>query len=161
MALNPKISSPGLIPLKVENQNNLITTQINKINFTGSGVTTTAGNFNDITVLINGGGGPSISSSYAVSSSYAANGGVTQLLAGSNITLSPTNGVGQVTISSTGGSGGSGNTSTGSYGSFYSTQTQTNVASTARSMSLNVTDITNGVSISGSTNPYNTYIKVY
>ena len=54
MALNPKISSPGLIPLKVENQNNLITTQINKINFTGSGVTTTAGNFNDITVLING-----------------------------------------------------------------------------------------------------------
>jgi hypothetical protein len=53
MALNPKISSPGLIPLKVENQNNLITTQINKINFTGSGVTTTAGNFNDVTVLIN------------------------------------------------------------------------------------------------------------
>jgi hypothetical protein len=52
MALNTKISSPGLIPLKVENQNNLITTQINKINFTGSGVTTTAGNFNDITVLI-------------------------------------------------------------------------------------------------------------
>ena len=52
MALNPKISSPGLIPLKVENQNNLITTQINKINFTGSGVTTTAGNFNDVTVLI-------------------------------------------------------------------------------------------------------------
>jgi len=100
------------------------------------------------------------SSSYALSSSYAANGGVTQLLAGSNITLSPTNGVGQVTISSTGGSGGSGNTSTGSYGSFYSTQTQTNVASTARSMSLNVTDISNGVSISGSTNPYNTYIKV-
>ena len=100
------------------------------------------------------------SSSYALSSSYAANGGVTQLLAGSNITLSPTNGVGQVTISSTGGSGGSGNTSTGSYGSFYSTQTQTNVASTARSMSLNVTDITNGVSISGSTSPFNTYIKV-
>jgi hypothetical protein len=52
MALNTKISSPGLIPLKVENQNNLITTQINKINFTGSGVTTTTGNFNDVTVLI-------------------------------------------------------------------------------------------------------------
>jgi hypothetical protein len=101
-----------------------------------------------------------ISSSYALSSSYAANGGVTQLLAGSNISLSPTNGLGQVTITSTGGSGGSGNTATGSYGSFYSTQTQTNVASTARSMSLNVTDITNGVSISGSTNPFNTYIKV-
>ena len=47
-----------------------------------------------------------------------------------------------------------------SYGSFYSTQTQTNVASTARSMSLNTTDITNGVSVSGSASPFNTYIKV-
>ena len=94
----------------------------------------------------------------AVSASYAANGGVTQLLAGPNISLSPTNGLGQVTVSSTPGGGGF-NTATGSYGSFYSTQTQTNVASTARSMSLNTTDITNGVSISGSTNPYNTYIK--
>ena len=94
----------------------------------------------------------------SVSASYAANGGVTQLLAGPNISLSPTNGLGQVTVSSTPGGGGF-NTATGSYGSFYSTQTQTNVASTARSMSLNTTDITNGVSISGSTNPYNTYIK--
>ena len=93
-----------------------------------------------------------------VTSSYALNGGVTQLLAGSNISLSPTNGLGQVTITSTGG-GSSFNTATGSYGSFYSTITQTNVAGTARSMSLNVTDITNGVSISGSTDPFNTYIK--
>ena len=100
---------------------------------------------------------PTVSSS--VSASYATNGGVTQIIAGPNITVSPTTGVGQVTISSTGGGGGTGNTATGSYGSFYSTQTQTNVASTARSMSLNTTDITNGVSISGSTNPYNTYIK--
>jgi hypothetical protein len=92
--------------------------------------------------------------------SYALNGGVTQLLAGSNITLSPTTGKGQVTISSTGGSGGQGNTSTGSYGSFYDTTTQTNpVANIPRSMSLNTTDITNGISISGSTSPFNTYIK--
>jgi hypothetical protein len=98
--------------------------------------------------------------SYTVSASYAANGGVTQLLAGSNITLSPTNGKGQVTISSTGGSGPFYNTATGSYGSFYDTTTQTNpVAGIARSMSINTTDITNGVSISGSTSPYNTYIK--
>ena len=89
----------------------------------------------------------------------AANGGVTQLLAGPNITLAPTNGLGQVTISAAGSGGSSFNTATGSYGSFYSTQTQTNVASTARSMSLNITDISNGVSVSGSTNPYNTYIK--
>jgi hypothetical protein len=94
----------------------------------------------------------------AVSASYASNGGVTQLLAGPNVTLSPTNGLGQVTISSTSGGGGF-NTATGSYGSFYSTQIQTNVAGTARSMSLNITDITNGVSISGSTDPFNTYIK--
>ena len=99
-------------------------------------------------------------SSRATTASYALNGGVTQLLAGANISLSPTNGLGQVTITSTGGGGGTGNTATGSYGSFYSTQTQTNVASTARSMSLNVTDITNGVSVSGSTSPFNTYIKV-
>ena len=99
-----------------------------------------------------------VSSSFATTASYASNGGVTQLLAGPNISLSPTTGLGQVTISSTGGGGGF-NTATGSYGSFYSTQTQTNVASTARSMSLNTTDISNGVSVSGSTNPFNTYIK--
>jgi hypothetical protein len=112
--------------------------------------------------IIEIGSGPftTVSASYALSSSYAANGGVTQLLAGANISLSPSNGLGQVTITSTGGSGGTGNTATGSYGSFYSTQTQTNVAGTARSMSLNVTDISNGVSISGSTSPFNTYIKV-
>ena len=97
--------------------------------------------------------------SYAATSSYAMNGGVTQLLAGPNVTLSPTNGLGQVTISATLSGSTSFNTATGSYGSFYSTQTQTNVAGTARSMSLNTTDITNGVSISGSTNPFNTYIK--
>ena len=170
------LSKPGLIPLKIESNGNLITTQVNKINFAGA-VTGSIGNFNNITIQI--GVIPTasfaisssyalnstsasyvLSSSFALSSSYAANGGVTQLLAGSNISLSPSNGLGQVTITSTGGSGGTGNTATGSYGSFYSTQTQTNVASTARSMSLNVTDISNGVSISGSTNPFNTYIKV-
>jgi hypothetical protein len=92
--------------------------------------------------------------------SYALNGGVTQLLAGPNITLSPTNGLGQVTISSTGGGGSSFNTATGSYGSFYDTTTQTNpVGNVPRSMSLNTTAITNGVSVSGSTDPFNTYIK--
>jgi len=99
-------------------------------------------------------------SSYSTTASYALNGGVTQILAGSNITLSPTNGLGQVTISSTGGGGVYGNTATGSYGSFYDTTTQTNpVANVIRSMSFNSTDITNGVSISGSVSPYNTYIK--
>ena len=99
------------------------------------------------------------SASYALTASFAVNGGVTQLLAGPNITLSPTNGKGQVTVSSTAGGGGF-NTSTGSYGSFYDTTTQTNpVGNVPRSMSFNSTDITNGVSISGSTSPFNTYIK--
>lgn len=118
-----------------------------------------SGSGNIVKEFTGSGGGSAISASYALTASFAANGGVTQLLAGPNISISPTTGVGQVTISSTGG-GSSFNTATGSYGSFYSTQTQTNVASTARSMSLNTTDISNGVSISGSTNPFNTYIKV-
>jgi hypothetical protein len=100
-----------------------------------------------------------ITGSLLGTASFASNGGVTQLLAGANVTLSPTNGKGQVTVSSTSGGGGF-NTATGSYGSFYDTTTQTNpVANIARSMSLNTTAITNGVSVSGSTNPFNTYIK--
>jgi hypothetical protein len=71
MADNNKLSKPGLIPLKVENQGSLITTQVNKINFTGSGVTASIGQFNDLTILITGGGGSGVSSSYALSSSFA------------------------------------------------------------------------------------------
>ena len=99
--------------------------------------------------------------SYSITASYALNGGVTQLLAGPNISLSPTNGLGQVTITSTGGGGVYGNTATGSYGSFYDTTIQNlSTTNTPYSMSLNTTDISNGVSISGSVNPYNTYIKM-
>jgi hypothetical protein len=98
--------------------------------------------------------------SNAISASFASNGGVTQLLAGPNVTLSPTNGRGQVTISAASSGGGGFNTATGSYGSFYDTTTQTNpVANIPRSMSLNTTAITNGVSVSGSISPFNTYIK--
>jgi hypothetical protein len=101
-----------------------------------------------------------VSSSRAISASYALNGGVTQLLAGPNVTLSPTNGLGQVTVSATLSGSTSFNTATGSYGSFYDTTIQTNpVANIPRSMSFDSTDITNGVSISGSTSPFNTYIK--
>lgn len=39
------------------------------------------------------------SSSYAVTASYAENGGVTRLIAGPNITLSPIEGTGEITIS--------------------------------------------------------------
>ena len=100
------------------------------------------------------------SASHALTASYAANGGVTQLLAGPNVTLSPTNGYGQVTVSATLSGSTIFNTATGSYGSFYDTTTQTNpVGNVPRSMSFDSTDITNGVSISGSTSPFNTYIK--
>jgi hypothetical protein len=118
-----------------------------------------SGSGNIVKEFTGSGGGSAISASYALTASYASNGGVTQLLAGPNITLSPTNGLGQVTVSSTAGGGGF-NTATGSYGSFYDTTTQTNpVANVPRSMSFDSTDITNGVSISGSTNPFNTYVK--
>jgi len=61
-----------------------------------------------VQTIVEIGGGSSISASYALSSSYAANGGVTQLIAGSNITLSPADGKGIVTINASTGGGGSG-----------------------------------------------------
>ena len=91
--------------------------------------------------------------SYALS---AANGGVTQLIAGSGISLSPTTGTGSVTITSLGSVY---NTATGSYGSFYDTgSVLATSATTVYSMSLNTTDISNGVFISAS-NGDNTRIK--
>ncbi|CAB4143674.1 hypothetical protein UFOVP450_196 [uncultured Caudovirales phage] len=48
---------------------------------------------------------PALSSSYALSASYALNGGVTSIIAGTNVTISPTNGLGAVTINSSGGGG--------------------------------------------------------
>jgi hypothetical protein len=96
----------------------------------------------------------------ASTASFALNGGVTQLLAGPNITLSPINGLGQVTVTANLSGSTIFNTATGSYGSFYDTTIQTNpVANVPRSMSFNTTAITNGVSISGSTSPFNTYVK--
>jgi hypothetical protein len=91
-------------------------------------------------------------SSYAVTASYAtnaANGGVTQLAAGSGIILSPAGGTGVVTVSSTGGS--LYNTATGSYGSFYDTGSVLAASATAvYSMSLSTTDVSNGVFVSAS-----------
>lgn len=46
-----------------------------------------------------------LSASFATTASYALNGGVTQIVAGTNISISPVSGVGAVTISSTGGTG--------------------------------------------------------
>lgn len=52
------------------------------------------------------------------------------------------------------------NTATGSYGSFFDTGSYfATSATTIYSMSLSTTDISNGVYISGSSNPYNTFIK--
>ncbi len=90
------------------------------------------------------------------SASYAMNGGVTQLLAGSGISLSPSSGTGSVTVTSLGSVY---NTMTGSYGSFYDTgSVLATSATTIYSMSLNTTDISNGVYISAS-NGNNTRVK--
>jgi hypothetical protein len=61
-----KISRPGLIPVKIENQGILLTTQVNKINFLGS-VSASIGDFNDITITV----GIPETASFAISSSYA------------------------------------------------------------------------------------------
>jgi hypothetical protein len=46
---------PGLIPLKIFNGDNLVTSNINLINFTGSGITASVGEFNNLTINIDGG----------------------------------------------------------------------------------------------------------
>jgi hypothetical protein len=56
------------------------------------------------------------SASFATSASYAPNTGVTRIIAGDNITISPTTGVGEVTISAAStGSGGGGTLDTSSF----------------------------------------------
>lgn len=54
----------------------------------------------------------SVSASYALTASYAENGGVTRLIAGSNIELSPGDGTGTVTINSISGGGNPGGLTT-------------------------------------------------
>ena len=89
------------------------------------------------------------SASYASTASYAANGGVTKILAGANVNLSPANGLGDVTVTSFGTN--LYNTATGSYGSFYDTGSVLAASATAvYSMSLSTTDISNGVFVSAS-----------
>jgi hypothetical protein len=101
-----------------------------------------------------------LSASYAATASYAtyaANGGVTKILAGANVNLSPISGLGDVTVTSFGTN--LYNTATGSYGSFYDTgSVLATSATTAYSMSLNTTDISNGVFVSAS-NGDNTRVK--
>ena len=87
----------------------------------------------------------STSASYALSSSYALNGGVTQILAGSNVTLSPSNGLGQVTIIASLSGSTNYNTSTGSYGSFYDTGS---VAATSATFSTGLGALTGGIAVS-------------
>jgi hypothetical protein len=92
-----------------------------------------------------------VSASYATTASYAtyaANGGVTSLIAGTGISLFPSIGKGDVTISSLNAVY---NTMTGSYGSFYDTGSVLATSTTnIYSMSLSTTDISNGVFVSAS-----------
>jgi len=92
--------------------------------------------------------------SYALT---ANNSGVTKIIAGANINLSPVSGLGDVTVTSFGTN--LYNTATGSYGSFFDTgSVSANSATAIYSMSLNTTDISNGVFISAS-NGDNTRVK--
>jgi hypothetical protein len=84
--------------------------------------------------------------SYALT---AGNGGVTKIIAGANINLSPVSGLGDVTVTAFGTN--LYNTATGSYGSFYDTGSVLATSATAiYSMSLSTTDISNGVFVSAS-----------
>lgn len=93
-----------------------------------------------------------ITSSLFGTASYATtagNGGVTKILAGSNVNISPVNGLGDVTVTSFGTN--LYNTATGSYGSFYDTgSVLASSSTTIYSMSLSTTYISNGVYVSAS-----------
>lgn len=96
-----------------------------------------------------------ISSSYSTTASYSAyaatagNGGVTQIITGANISVSPAGGQGAVTVTALGTN--NYNTMTGSYGAFHDTGSYPITSiTTAYSASLGQTDITNGVFTSGS-----------
>jgi len=70
---------------------------------------------------------------------------VNQIIAGTGITISPSNGIGTVTINATGGVG---SATTGYYGSFYDTTTQyATGAATTTAVKLNTTAAANGFSI--------------
>ena len=50
--MSPFNTIPGLVPLNIYSGSTLLTTNVNLINFTGSGVTTTIGDFNDLTITM-------------------------------------------------------------------------------------------------------------
>jgi hypothetical protein len=79
------------------------------------------------------------------SAANGTSGGVTEIIAGTNITIAPSSGIGAVTISASGGGG----SSTAYWGSFWDTTTQaTGGTTTANLVTINTTDYSsNGVSI--------------
>lgn len=83
----------------------------NGLTVTGSLIATSSWATNAVTAsyVLN-----AVSSSYSTTSSYALNGGVTQIIAGTNISIT-NGGSGSVTISSTGGGSGAGANITGSF----------------------------------------------
>lgn len=85
--------------------------------------------------------------------------GVTRVISGANIIVSPAGGTGEVTISSTGVATG---TSTGYYGSFYDTTDQyANVATQSYVWNIGTTSAQNGVSITGGNAITFAYAGVY
>jgi hypothetical protein len=93
-----------------------------------------------------------VTSSFSISSSYAANGGVTQLIAGSNITLSPANGKGIVTINALTGSGGSGTPNGPNYSLQYNNGGNFSGSGNFTLLNNNALYLTGSFNVSGSTN---------
>ena len=97
------------------------------------------------------GGGAAVSASYATTASYALNGGVTQLVAGTNISLSPVDGRGIVTINASTGGGGSGVPNGPNYSLQYNNGGNFSGSGNFTLLSNNALYLTGSFNVSGST----------
>jgi len=99
--------------------------------------------FKNLTSLLQGGTGITVATDKDGLTTIT-NSGVTKIIAGSNISISPVGGTGNVTINSTGG----GATPTGYYGAFQDNTTQLAAAiNTPYAVKLNTTDLSDGITI--------------
>jgi hypothetical protein len=93
-------STPGWQEVLTNTGSQSISGSITATNFTGSlfGTASWATNAVTASYILQ-----AVSASFATTSSYALNGGVTQIVAGTNVTISPINGMGSVTINAAAG----------------------------------------------------------
>lgn len=65
------VNKPGLTPIQIYSGSILLTQLVGRLIITGSGVGVSVGRFNNVTLTVTGGGGSSISASYATTASFA------------------------------------------------------------------------------------------